>query len=366
MRLRLSDVTGLLDTWYDPAWAEAWDAVGLVCGDPAQPVSKVLLAVDPAPRGRRRGGRVGRRPAGRAPPAVPQARARGGRDHPQGPDADDAGGGRLRAADRAHQRRPGRRRRLRGAGAARSASRDLPPIGRLRATPAGQARRSTCPARGRGPGAGGAGRRGRRRDRRLRQRAFTTPGEGRFRPLAGATPAIGEVGRARGGRRGPGRGGAARAPPRRRWSRDAGRPPLRGAGVRRRRAGRPAGRSADRRRPDRHGRAPTTLGGFAGGSSAALPATAHGVRVAGDPDRPCAGSAVCGGAGDFLLDEVLRTDADVYVTSDLRHHPAAEFLREGRAGAGRRRALGGRVDLAAGGPRRRLRGGAGAIRWRPG
>jgi len=50
MRLRLSDVTGLLDTWYDPAWAEAWDAVGLVCGDPAQPVSKVLLAVDPAPQ----------------------------------------------------------------------------------------------------------------------------------------------------------------------------------------------------------------------------------------------------------------------------------------------------------------------------
>ncbi len=27
------------------------------------------------------------------------------------------------------------------------------------------------------------------------------------------------------------------------------------------------------------------------------------------------------GAGDFLLDTVRRTDADVYVTSDLRHHP---------------------------------------------
>ena len=39
--------------------------------------------------------------------------------------------------------------------------------------------------------------------------------------------------------------------------------------------------------------------------------------------------AVCGGAGDFLLGRVLGSDADVYVTSDLRHHPAAEFLEQG-------------------------------------
>jgi putative NIF3 family GTP cyclohydrolase 1 type 2 len=37
---------------------------------------------------------------------------------------------------------------------------------------------------------------------------------------------------------------------------------------------------------------------------------------------------VCGGAGDFLLEEVLRSGADVYVTSDLRHHPAGEFLEK--------------------------------------
>jgi putative NIF3 family GTP cyclohydrolase 1 type 2 len=35
---------------------------------------------------------------------------------------------------------------------------------------------------------------------------------------------------------------------------------------------------------------------------------------------------VCGGAGDFLLDAVRHSDADAYVTSDLRHHPASEFL----------------------------------------
>ena len=37
---------------------------------------------------------------------------------------------------------------------------------------------------------------------------------------------------------------------------------------------------------------------------------------------------MCGGAGDFLLDAVRRTDADVYVTSDLRHHRAGEFLEQ--------------------------------------
>jgi len=74
---------------------------------------------------------------------------------------------------------------------------------------------------------------------------------------------------------------------------------------------------------------PTTLGAFAQHVAKALPRTAHGVRVGGDPDRGVRRVAVCGGAGDFLLDAVRRTDADVYVTSDLRHHPASEFLEHG-------------------------------------
>jgi putative NIF3 family GTP cyclohydrolase 1 type 2 len=69
----------------------------------------------------------------------------------------------------------------------------------------------------------------------------------------------------------------------------------------------------------------TTLQHFAEAVAHALPQTAHGVRVAGDPDRVVRRVAVCGGAGDFLLDTVRGTDADVYVTSDLRHHPASEF-----------------------------------------
>ena len=35
----LSEMVGLLDSWYDPAWAEPWDKVGLVCGDPDQEVA---------------------------------------------------------------------------------------------------------------------------------------------------------------------------------------------------------------------------------------------------------------------------------------------------------------------------------------
>jgi putative NIF3 family GTP cyclohydrolase 1 type 2 len=54
-------------------------------------------------------------------------------------------------------------------------------------------------------------------------------------------------------------------------------------------------------------------------------ATAHGVRVSGDPDRRVETVVVGSGAGDYLLDTVLGTGADVYVTSDLRHHRAAEF-----------------------------------------
>ena len=39
--------------------------------------------------------------------------------------------------------------------------------------------------------------------------------------------------------------------------------------------------------------------------------------------------AVCAGAGDDLFDEVRASGADVYVTADLRHHPASEALEHG-------------------------------------
>ncbi|MBA3719344.1 MAG: Nif3-like dinuclear metal center hexameric protein, partial [Nocardioidaceae bacterium] len=66
-------------------------------------------------------------------------------------------------------------------------------------------------------------------------------------------------------------------------------------------------------------------GDFARRVVTALPATSSAVRVAGGADRQVEWVAVCGGSGDFLLDEVRGSGADVYVTSDLRHHPASEF-----------------------------------------
>src|SRR3954454_20413207 len=47
--VRLDDVIGLLEAAYPPEAAEPWDAVGLVCGDRAADVRRVMFAVDPVP-----------------------------------------------------------------------------------------------------------------------------------------------------------------------------------------------------------------------------------------------------------------------------------------------------------------------------
>ena len=71
---------------------------------------------------------------------------------------------------------------------------------------------------------------------------------------------------------------------------------------------------------------PVTLGELANSLVEALPATEHGIRVAGDLDSPVQRVAVCGGAGDSLL-ELVEDSVDVYVTGDLRHHRAQDFLQ---------------------------------------
>jgi dinuclear metal center YbgI/SA1388 family protein len=45
----IADVIAAVEGWYDPSWAESWDAVGLVCGDPAASVSRIVLAIDAVP-----------------------------------------------------------------------------------------------------------------------------------------------------------------------------------------------------------------------------------------------------------------------------------------------------------------------------
>jgi dinuclear metal center YbgI/SA1388 family protein len=70
---------------------------------------------------------------------------------------------------------------------------------------------------------------------------------------------------------------------------------------------------------------PESLRTFAERVAAALPATAAGVRLAGDPDRPVRTAAVCGGSGGSLFGAAAAAGADVLLTSDLKHHPVSEW-----------------------------------------
>lgn len=60
-----------------------------------------------------------------------------------------------------------------------------------------------------------------------------------------------------------------------------------------------------------------------------LPATEWGVRGAGDPERIIRRVAVASGSGDSFLNVARKLGVDAFVTSDLRHHPVDEALREG-------------------------------------
>lgn len=79
---------------------------------------------------------------------------------------------------------------------------------------------------------------------------------------------------------------------------------------------------------------PTTVGRLARQLAEILPPTAGGIRVSGDYDAPVTTVALCAGAGDSLLALPAVVDADAYITSDLRHHPASEFRENARVGGG--------------------------------
>lgn len=79
---------------------------------------------------------------------------------------------------------------------------------------------------------------------------------------------------------------------------------------------------------------PTTLGRLARTLADVLPATAQGIRVAGEYDRPVSRVALCAGAGDAYLAHPEVLAADVYLTSDLRHHPASEAVENARVSRG--------------------------------
>lgn len=326
----LSDVVSLLHGWYPPETADSWDAVGLVHGDPDQPVAKVLFAVDPTLEVAREAAAWGAdllvvhhplflKPVHGFAATTPKGRTLA--------TLVGAGCALLTAHTNADQA-------LGGVSEAMAAALGLSDIEPLLPAPglsmdklvvyvpaeqAEQLRTVLADA--------GAGRLG-----DYDNASFSTPGTGRFRPLTGANPTIGEVGRIEA----VAEERIEAVLPRR----------LRSTVVAAMLAAHPyetpaydvveladPGLSETGLNQTGTGRigtvAPTTLGEFAATVAAALPQTAHGVRVGGDPDRAVRRVALCGGAGDFLLDAVARTDADVYVTSDLRHHPAGEFLERG-------------------------------------
>ncbi|MFE5398156.1 Nif3-like dinuclear metal center hexameric protein [Streptomyces sp. NPDC056568] len=73
---------------------------------------------------------------------------------------------------------------------------------------------------------------------------------------------------------------------------------------------------------------PLTVREFAARAAERLPATAQGIRVAGDPEATVRTVAVSGGSGDSLFAHVRAAGVDAYLTADLRHHPASEFVAD--------------------------------------
>ncbi|MFJ8049944.1 Nif3-like dinuclear metal center hexameric protein [Streptomyces luteogriseus] len=73
---------------------------------------------------------------------------------------------------------------------------------------------------------------------------------------------------------------------------------------------------------------PVTVREFAARAAERLPATAQGIRVAGDPEALVRTVAVSGGSGDSLFDQVRAAGVDAFLTADLRHHPASEAVAQ--------------------------------------
>ena len=183
MTARLADALAALEAAYPPALAQGWDAVGLVCGDPADKVSSVLVAVDPVVE-TVEAFDLGAQLLVTHHPLLLRG-ARGRRGHPEGRAGAPADPPRCGAVHRAHQRRRRRPRRLRRAG------RRARPGGGGPAGPEARSTRSFIPV-----DHGGARRAGRRgAGRSATATARSPPRAPASSPLAGAHLTIGEVGK---------------------------------------------------------------------------------------------------------------------------------------------------------------------------
>lgn len=73
---------------------------------------------------------------------------------------------------------------------------------------------------------------------------------------------------------------------------------------------------------------PMLLIDFARRVNDVIPPTQQGISIAGDLQMPVRRVAVLGGSGDSLFEQVRASGADVYVTSDLRHHPVLDARQQ--------------------------------------
>ena len=316
----LADVVAALDALYPPSWAESWDAVGLVVGDPSAVVRRVLFAIDPVDAVAAEAAERGADLLVTHHPLYLRGTTSVAATTPKGRLVHRLVSGRCGlfvAHTNADVASPG----VSDALAQAVGLLDVAPLQPLGADPLDKlvvfvptedADRVLDAVAAEGAGAIGD----------YDRCAWTTAGEGTFRPLPGASPTVGAVGEVA-------RVAETRLEvvlPRARRS----------AVVRAMLAAHPYEEPAydvfelatvlGPRGLGRIGRLPepVTVQELTAAVARALPATASGVRASGDPMRVVEHLAVCGGSGDDLMGVAAAAGADAYLTADLRHHPASE------------------------------------------
>ncbi|MBV5244366.1 Nif3-like dinuclear metal center hexameric protein [Mycolicibacterium sp. PAM1] len=322
MAVRLADVIDVLDAAYPPRLAQSWDSVGLVCGDPSEPVESVTIAVDATadvlaqvPQG---GLLLAHHPLLlRGVDTVAADTAKGALIH----SAIRTGRSLFTAHTNADSASP-------GVSDALAETLGLEVCEVLSPVPSGPSLdkwavfvpAENAEAVRTAMFAAGAGHIG-----DYSQCSWSVSGTGQFLPGEGASPAVGAVGAverlaedrvemvAPTSRRAAVLAGLRAAHPYEEPAFDLFplQSPPGDVGL---------GRIATLREAE-------PLAAFVSRVRAALPATSWGVRAAGDPAATVSRVAVCGGAGDSLLAEVAGAGVQAYVTADLRHHPADEHRR---------------------------------------
>jgi dinuclear metal center YbgI/SA1388 family protein len=320
----LADVVAAIEEWFDPRWAESWDATGLTCGDPAEAVERVVLAVDAVPETVSEAQRAGAQLLFTHHPLLLSAVHTVAATGPKGALVHRlirGGVAHYAAHTSADVADPG----VSDALADRLGLTALRPLEAMALEAPDKlvvfvptddtARMVDALAQA------GAGRIG-----DYERCAWTTIGVGTFRPTDDATPAIGHAGQIE-------------AVAETRVEMVVPRPVRHAVLDALRRAHPyeepafdlyPQVSVAEARGNGRVGElaVPTTLRDFVRHAADVLPRTVWGVRAAGDPDRQVRTVAVCGGAGAPHTDDARDASADAYLTADLKHHRTLDAVTE--------------------------------------